>query len=602
MLQSYKYIRKSAFFLLLFGFSLPLFSMEINYTLKMPQPSTHYFEISLKVSGVKSKQTTLKMASWTPGSYLIREYARNVESVYVKDGKGKLISCIKSAKNIWQISNGNVSDFEVSYKVYANEMAVRNCYLDHDQGYLNGASVFLYVAGAEKEKAVLDIELPPSFKQVITALTPIGASGTKFTIQNLDELIDSPILCGNPLVVSFEAAGVKHRVAFQGPGNMNPEKIKADFTKIVEAEKAIFNHHPCKEYTFIVHNLSAGGGGLEHSHSSSLQTSYNTYDSEPAYQNFLSLVAHEYFHLWNAKRLRPKALGPFDYDNENYTSLLWVVEGFTSYYDDFIMFRAGLTKKERFLDVVASNLSRVESVPGMYVQTLAESSMDAWIKYYRPNENSGNSNSDYYTKGAAVATLLDLMLIKETKGSVNLDSLIRDMYQDYYLKRNEGFTEKDLELEIVKHLGSKGKSFLEKYIYGLERPDWVAAFADFGIKISDRNSITKPVTLGLRLQNSGGKVVVQTLPNNGPAWSSGLHVGDEIVAIGDKRIESPDIALLLASLKPGDKIELLYSRNGQMFQTSLEAIFEPGKNFKLEWLEKVNPEQENLRKKWLRME
>ena len=576
--------------------------MDVQYTLKMPLPSTHYFEVTMNVKGVKSKLTNLKMATWTPGSYLIREYARNVESVVAKDSKGKLISCTKSAKNIWNVNTDGVANFTVSYRVYANEMAVRNCYLDFEQAYLNGASVFLYVQGAEKSKATLNIELPPAFKQVITALKPIGTSGTQFEIQDLDELIDSPILCGNPLVVSFEAGGVKHRVAFQGPGNMNPDRIKADFTKIIEAEKAIFQHHPCQDYTFIVHNLPSGGGGLEHSHSTSLQTSYNTYDSEPAYQNFLSLVAHEYFHLWNVKRLRPKALGPFDYDNENYTSLLWVCEGFTSYYDDFIMFRSGLTKREKFLDVVGSNISRVESVPGMYVQTLAESSIDAWIKYYRPNENSGNSNSDYYTKGAAISTLLDLMLIKESKGATNLDNLIRDMYNEFYLKRNVGFTEKDLEDEIVKRLGAKGKTFLDAYVYGLERPDWAKAFEEFGVKIVDRNTDKKPVSLGLRLQNAGGKVVVQSLPSNGSAYASGIHVGDEIVAIGDRRMESADQAALLASLKVGEKVDVLYARSGQMFSTSIEVKPEPGKSFRLDWMETVTPQQEMLRKKWLRLE
>ena len=567
----------------------------------MPQPNTHYFEVELLVSGVSAKQTVFKMATWTPGSYLIREYAKNVETVLAKDSKGKAVAIAKTAKNTWVANSGGVSVFTVSYRVYANELSVRNCFLDEEHGYLNGASVFFYVKGEEQQKSTLKVNLPADWKHVVTALKPIGTAGNEFEIQNLDELIDSPIQCGNPLVVAFEAGGVKHRVAFQGPGNVNPEKIKTDFAKIVEAEKAVFQHHPCKEYTFIVHNMLNGSGGLEHSNSTTLQTSPTTYDNESSYTGFLGLVAHEYFHLWNVKRLRPKPLGPFDYENENYTSMLWIAEGFTAYYDDFFLFRAGLTKKEKFLDAVGSNISRVESVPGMYVQTLAEASLDAWIKYYRPNENSGNSQSDYYTKGAALATMLDLMLIKESQGAQNLDMMLKAMYDEFYLKKNVGFTEQDVENELVKRLGQKGKNFLTKYVYGLERPDWAGTFADFGIKIVDRNDATQPVSIGLRLAGSNGKFTVAGLPKNGPAYLSGIYIGDEILSIGDRRLESPDLNPYFTGLKPGEKVQILYSRGGEMKSTTIELIREPGKSYRLDWVETATPEQDMLRKKWLRM-
>jgi len=567
----------------------------------MPQPHNHYFEVKMELSNNTAKQITLKMATWTPGSYLIREYAKNVESVEAKDKKGKSISINKTKKNTWEITPEKNQNLTISYRVYANELAVRNCYLDNEQGYLNPASVFLFVKGAENQKTSLKVELPPDWKQVVTALKPISNASNEFEIQNLDEFIDSPILCGNPVVISFEAGGVKHRAAFQGPANINMEKIKTDFSKIVEAEKAIFNHHPCKEYTFLVHHVAQGGGGLEHSHSSSLQTSPATYDSETNYQNFLGLVAHEYFHLWNVKRLRPQPLGPFDYENENYTTMLWFSEGFTSYYDDFILFRSGITKKEKFLDVVASNISRVESVPGMYNQSLSEASLDAWIKYYRPNENSQNSQSDYYTKGAAIGTLLDLLIIKETKGAQNLDNLMRDMYNEFYIGKNIGFSEKDFEKSIAKSLGAaKAKDFIARYVNGLEKPDWISVFADFGIKVSDRNDQIKPLTIGLRLQGSG-RVTVQGIPKNGPAYLSGIYIGDEIVAIGDRKIESTDLTSIFANLKEGDKVQVMYNRGGQLNTVEIQVKREPGKNFKVEWIEKASPEQEKLRKNWLRL-
>jgi predicted metalloprotease with PDZ domain len=327
-----------------------------------------------------------------------------------------------------------------------------------------------------------------------------------------------------------------------------------------------------------------------------------TYDSETNYQNFLGLVSHEYFHLWNVKRLRPNPLGPFDYDQENYTTMLWFSEGFTSYYDDFILFRAGITKKEKFLDVVASNLSRVESVPGMYNQSLSEASLDAWIKYYRPNENSQNSQSDYYTKGAAIGTLLDLMIIKETKGEQNLDNLMKEMYDEFYISKNVGFSETDFERHLGKKLGEKkAKDFIDKFINGVEKPDWVKSFADFGIKISDRNDLLKPLTSGLKLQGNG-RVTVQGINKLGPAYLSGIYLGDEIISIGDRRIDSPDLNSVFSSMSEGSKIQVLYNRAGQLKTTEITLARDPGKNLKLEWMENATPDQDKLRKKWLRME
>ncbi len=568
----------------------------------MPHPDNHYFEVKLELKNNTSKQLEIKMATWTPGSYLIREYAKNVEAVSAIDKSGKPLAIKKVNKNSWELTAGKVADLTVSYRVYANELAVRNCYLDHEQGYLNPASVFLFVKGFENKPATLKVELPSEWKQVVTALKPKGTSNTEFEIQNLDEFIDSPILCGNPVIVPFEAGGVKHKVAFQGPANLNEEKIKSDFSKIIEAEKSVFQHHPCKEYTFLVHHVAQGGGGLEHSHSSSLQTSPLTYDSETNYQNFLGLVSHEYFHLWNVKRLRPNPLGPFDYDQENYTTMLWFSEGFTSYYDDFILFRAGITKKEKFLDVVASNLSRVESVPGMYNQSLSEASLDAWIKYYRPNENSQNSQSDYYTKGAAIGTLLDLMIIKETKGDQNLDNLMKEMYDEFYISKNVGFSETDFERHLGKKLGEKkAKDFIDKFINGVEKPDWVKSFSDFGIKISDRNDLLKPLTIGLKLQGNG-RVTVQGINKLGPAYLSGIYIGDEIISIGDRRIDSPDLNSVFSSMSEGSKIQVLYNRAGQLKTTEITLARDPGKNLKLEWMENATPDQDKLRKKWLRME
>lgn len=575
--------------------------MQVRYTLSMPQPSTHYFEVKLDVSEISDAKLSLKMATWTPGSYLIREYAKNVERVEAKSESVKRLNLTKTNKNTWVLETGKAKKLEVTYRVYANELSVRNCYLDAEQGYLNPASVFLWVAGLEQQASTLKIELPKGWKEVVTALKPVGNDPTELRINSIDELIDSPILCGNPAIISFQAAGIEHRVAFQGEANWKADRIKADFARIIESQAKLFDHHPCSSYVFIVHHVAAGGGGLEHSHSTSLQTSPTTYDNESSYQNFLGLVSHEYFHLWNVKRLRPFALGPFNYDQENYTTLLWLAEGFTSYYDDLFLYRSGLIKRDRFLDIVGSNISRVESVPGMYNQSLSEASLDAWIKYYRPNENSSNSQSDYYTKGAAIATLLDWQIIKESKGEKSLDDLVKGMYQTYYLKKNRGFTEAEFEQELAQYLGkAKAKTFIANYIDGLEKPDWKKELAEFGIELKDRNDISQPKTLGLKLGMNGAKVTVQGIPNNGPAFVSGIHVGDELLAVGDRKIETADLNPLLAMIPLGQTVEVLYVRAGQIKSTLLKVERDPVKSFKLEIIEKASDAAARIREKWLK--
>ncbi|MDZ7936574.1 MAG: hypothetical protein U5M51_16765 [Emticicia sp.] len=352
----------------------------------MDKPQTHYFDVEMKLSNfdAKTKQQgflDLKMAVWTPGSYLIREYAKNVESFSVSSDS-KAVKSDKINKNTWRVRLlAGINEATVKYRVYANELTVRTSFIDDSHGYINPACVFMYVNDWRQVSSTINIKPYKNWNTISTALKSLG--NNTFEAANLDELIDSPIEIGTQKVLTFELKGIPHKIAMYGEVKMDEAKVTTDFKKVCETAMSVVGEHPCKDYTFLIHNLAIGGGGLEHLNSTTCQTSRMTYSNDRMYQGFMSLIAHEYFHLWNVKRIRPKALGPFDYENENYTHLLWFSEGCTSFYQSYILRRANMMTPEEYLTKYAAEINTIENQPGNQVQSATESSWDAWIKYYR---------------------------------------------------------------------------------------------------------------------------------------------------------------------------------------------------------------------------
>ncbi|MFI5205178.1 MAG: M61 family metallopeptidase, partial [Flavobacteriales bacterium] len=401
---------------------LSAISQTVEYMLTMPKPHTHYFEVEMKVTGWNKPVAEIKMPVWAPGSYLVREFAKNVD-YFSATQNGTALKFLKTDKNTWTVTTQGAKEFTVKYNVYSNELSVRTSFIDDSHGFVSGTSVFMYVNGIRENAGTLKIVPHESFKNISTSLEK--KEGT-YTFPDYDILVDCPIEIGNHEIFYFEAAGVKHEVAMYGEGNYDVEELKSGMARIVEEATKVWGENPNKNYTFIVHNITNSSGGLEHLSSTTLQVNRHSY-SGSGLTRFYSLVAHEYFHLWNVKRLRPKALGPFDYDRENYTSMLWFCEGFTSYYDELLLKRAGYYDESSYLRTLTSNFGSIENQPGALVQSAAESSHDAWIKGYRPNENSVNTTISYYPKGSAIAALLDIEIIAATKGTKKLDDLLKYM-------------------------------------------------------------------------------------------------------------------------------------------------------------------------------
>jgi predicted metalloprotease with PDZ domain len=586
------YMKKLGLLGLLFlGFNLS--ASPIKHLIQMPNPQSHYFDVTttLDVSKESGRFVELKMAAWTPGSYLIREFAKNVEQVSAQSGNA-VLPISKISKNTWRIAlQPGIKTVQVHYQVYAYELSVRTSFLDDVHGYINPASVLLYVAKWAKQPQELSIVPHKDFKKVSTALKNVG--GLNYIAKDLDELIDSPIEIGNQQVWNFKVNNVPHQIAFFGQAKVDSLKFIADVTKMAETAQNVVGQHPCDHYVFIIHNIQRGTGGLEHLYSTTCSVSRTAYESPAGYQGVLNLLAHEYFHLWNVKRIRPIALGPFDYENENYTHNLWFSEGITSYYADLINLRTKMVAPDAYLNDLAKDIAGVENTPGTQIESAASASWDAWIKYYRPNENSRNSTVSYYDKGALLGGILNMWIIQNTNGSKCLDDVFQLLYKNYYLKQGRGFTDAELENAFSTVAGTSAAGFFKDYIYGVKTPDYAAIFNQFGYTWSDSN-VGKSVPFSGFTATAGR---ITSIYKGSSAFVAGLNVGDEIVQVNQAEFAGLD--KLMADKKVGDVLSFRVKRDGLERNFELTLVQTPMKAFTIQPVENPTASQLALRKKWL---
>lgn len=580
-------------------------SPQITYTLSMPEPATHYFEVEMNLRNVagltnlkKNGYIDLKMPVWTPGSYLIREYAKNVEAFRATVG-GQPAPVEKIRKNTWRITTTG-DDITVRYRVYAYELTVRTSFLDDSHGYVNGASMFLFHDALKDQPAQLVIQPAKGWNKVSVALKQAADTPFRYAVPNFDLLVDSPIEIGNHRTFTFTAAGVPHTVAQFGEVEYNQQRLAADYKRVCETAASIFGEHPCTDYTFIVHHTGVGGGGLEHQNSTSLQTTRNAYATETSYKGFLTLVAHEYFHLWNVKRLRPIALGPFDYENENYTRALWEAEGFTSFYEDYILRLAGFHTPEQYLTVIQGDINGIENQVGNRVQSVADASFDAWIKYYRPNENSSNSTISYYNKGSVLASLLNLSILNSTNGEKNLSDVMRLLYNRYYKELKRGFRDEELKAALEQVGGKNLDDFFRNYVYGTAPIDYNAFFEPVGLRLVNTNANSTDVYLGVAtgLNPTNGRQTITSIRRGSSAEQGGLNVGDEILGIDSVRV-TDDVNKLMTAYKPGDTFKMVVNRGGMLRELPIKLTKLPLVAYRFEAIPNQTERQRTLYGKWL---
>lgn len=575
-------------------------AQNISFTVSFTEPQAHYAEVEMVIDGNKKDFVDVKMPVWTPGSYLVREFAKNVEGFRASDAAGKKIAASKINKNTWRVQAGKKDKIKVNYRVYAFEISVRTPFVDASHAFLSPTGIFMYVDGQLKKPATVTIDPYKGWDKVSTGLEPV--KGRKFTYHaaDFDILFDSPIEVGNQDVFEFEASGVQHEVAMYGGGNYSRERLKKDMAAVIEEGTAIFGENPNKRYVFIVHNFNSGGGGLEHLNSTVLGASRNGYSNPRAYKGFLSLVAHEYFHLWNVKRLRPVALGPFNYDEEVYTTNLWIAEGFTAYYDNNLVRRAGFYSPEQYLDMVANEFTTIQNLPGSRVQSASEASFDAWIKQYRPNENSRNTSISYYNKGAVIATLMDLQILHSTKGAKSLDDVMKAMYDQYYKKAGRGYTDAEFKAMVEKISGQSFDQFYADYVYGTREVDHNLYLGYAGLQIVDENAGKETPYLGIATSTREGRLLITAVTRGSGAWNGGLNVNDELLAVNGEQIRG-DVDRAMASRKVGEKLIFTVVRDGLVREIPVVLGRSTAVKYRIVPVESATAAQEAIRKRWLHL-
>ncbi|MCC3436072.1 MAG: M61 family metallopeptidase [Microcoleus sp. PH2017_29_MFU_D_A] len=558
----------------------------IHYSVAMPNPESHLFEVTLRVQGWSEPVLDLKMPVWTPGSYLVREYARHLQDFRSLGGDRALL-WRKISKNHWQIETNSVSDVTVCYRIFANELTVRTNHLDSTHGYFNPAALCFFLPGFERNCYTVTVVPPQPEWRTVTTLPPVSGEDFTFAAADFDTLVDSPFEIGCHESYDFEVMGKPHQLVVWGQGNLEPERAIQDIKKVIEVEAEMFGGLPYDRYVFLLHLSGSGFGGLEHKDSCTLNYSRFGFRNKDKYERFIQLVAHEFFHLWNVKRIRPKALEIFDYEQENYTPSLWFSEGTTSYYDLLIPFRAGLYGVKGYFQNLAKEITRLQTTPGRNVQPASESSWDAWIKLYRRDANSDNSQISYYLKGELVSFLLDLLIRAKHGNARSLDDVMRLMWQQFggcspenedfdqksgteakpaYLTSNGklnarsrtaeiGFTPEELQSAIESVAGMDLSDFFARYVDGTEELPYNEYLEPFGLQIWVDESEQTP-RMGWTLGAENGRQMVKFVEAGSPAQLAGIDAGDELLAIAGFRVNAEQVAERLKDYQPGDTVEV----------------------------------------------
>ncbi len=575
-------------------------SVGFHYTLSMERPNLHYFHVVMRAVGLPGATAEFRMPAWSPGYYKIVDYAGNVINFRAVDGSGRVLAWEKTAKNAWKVKTEKAPIVEISYDVYGFNRHCAESYLGDDSAFIVPTGTFMYAAGMLKLPATVEIRPLPGWTRVATGLDPVAGKPNQFSAPDFDTLYDSPILAGRLETLAFEVKGVPHEVAAVDLTGVDKGKFTADLKRMVESATSIIGDLPYKHYTFLM--IGDGRGGLEHLNSAALTYQLDGLVSQP--DGYMSFVAHEFFHLYNVKRIRPIALGPFDYDRENYTRMLWVSEGLTVYYEYLILNRAGLMPRDAALGSLGDVISIYEQSPGRYIQSATSSSFDTWLNSYSRNEHTANTTVSYYDAGAVLGLLLDLKIRHESLGKASLDDVMRTIYREYYQKKKRGFTDDEFRAACEKAAGTDLSEIFVDYAEKAAPIDYAKYLAPFGLKLEEYREHEGAVELpwfGAIFEGRNDKPVISRIEWRSPAAEAGLSSGDEIAAINGGRFSSGrDLDWHLAHFKPGDTVSVQYFRNGKAAETMVKLGTRPDKAYRIVKDASPTPDQKALLENWLK--
>jgi predicted metalloprotease with PDZ domain len=594
--------------------------MTLWYAIRPAQPAAHILHVTVTVEAPDPEGQRFMLPAWIPGSYMIREFARNIVRISALSGDQK-VALQKLDKHTWR-AEAVEGELTLAYEVYAWDVSVRGAYVDETRAFFNGPSVFLLPLGCREHPCRVDI-LPPDGRKyakwkVATGLQP-GRSTTRgsfgtYLATNYDELIDCPVEMGTFDSIAFSVLGVPHEIVVTGRvPKLDLKRAGADLQRMAEAQIRLFEPRaqkaPFDRYTFLTLAIGDGYGGLEHRNSTALICRRDDLpyvgmkDATSAYRGFLGLASHEYFHAWNVKRICPAAFVPYDLTRESYTRLLWLFEGFTSYYDDLLLARSGLLSEAQYLETLAKTMTTVMQRSGRLKQSAADSSFDAWIKYYRQDENAPNSVVSYYQKGSLIGAALDLTIRERTASRRSLDDVMRLLWRRYKKAGDtyRGVEENELPATIEEATGVDLRRQLRAWSEGTRDADFAALFAPFGIIFERGLALDEPhfALLGLKVRRDGADCRIVNVFDGGPAQEAGLSGGDVLVALGGLRVRASNLDSLLTRYAVGDAVDVVAFRRDELLRTEVQLASKPPPKFTLRIDPKASKLAQRLRRNWL---
>jgi predicted metalloprotease with PDZ domain len=594
-------IRKSFLYLAILIAAPQAWPQSFDFTISMERPVNHYYHVELRCDALKGASQDFKMPVWMPGYYRIMDYSKDVVNFHAADTGGHPLASTRIDKNTWRVKLDGSGRAVISYDVYAFTRFVGNNYLDDQRGYFVGPGMYVYVPGMIDHPATVHIKLPAGWSSAANGLDPVPGEPNTFSAANFDLLYDCPTLVGNQEHFQFEVNGVPHFIVAEDvPANIDRARIAADLKRIVEAATGMMGEIPYKHYTFLL--MGRGAGGVEHLTSAAMLFNGESLNTPEGYRRWLSFAAHEYFHTYNVKRIRPIALGPFDYDRENFTTMLWEAEGFTSYYQDLLVERAGLMTPAQYFATLSNNISTYENSPGHRFQSAAESSIATWLH----GEDAANTTISYYNKGPAIAAMLDYKIRAETGNTKSLDDVMRALYEEYFKQKKRGFTDQEFRAVCERMAGTPLGEIFDDYVATTGDIDYQKYFALAGLKIDTESRARPGAYLGATAGNPGGRggrggpapqngaQVISRIEYDSPASRAGLSDGDEILAIDGERVTNLNDTL--RARKPGERIKVLVARDGRIREIGVELGSKMERSFKIEPAENPTPLQSAILK------
>ena len=581
------------------SFALAQSTGTMAFTVSMDQPTTHYYHVEFRCDGIPGTAQDFKMPVWMPGYYRIMDYSKDVINFKAVDGMGRALPWAKTNKNTWHVETANAPRVTVSYDVYAFTVFVGNNYLDDQRGYIVGPSTYMHVAGMINHPATVTFK-PYKNWSVANGLDPVPGQPNTFSAPDFDLLYDCPVMFGNFEQLHFDVKGVPHTIVLEGiPASIDRNKIVADFKRIVTTATELMGDIPYKHYTFLC--IGKGAGGVEHLTSAAMLSNGDGLVTQQGYRGWLGFASHEYFHTFNIKRIRPIALGPFDYDRENYTNMLWVSEGFTSYFGSLVVERAGLTSRDQYLSSLSNGMARLENGSGHLFQSAAQSSMDTWITGGRGggtgDENAVNTTISYYSKGGALGPVLDLKIRNETKNQKSLDTVMQTLYKEFYQEKKRGFTDQEFR-EVCERIAGTSLAEFFDYVYTTNEVDFAKYFAYAGLKLDNELRARPDGYLGADMKANGN--TISRIEVDSPARASGLSAQDQILAVDGIPMGNRKMEDILKSTKPGQTLKLLVAHTNRIEEINVVLGTKMERSFKITPAEKPSALQAAILSDWLK--